>query len=386
MENLDPLLSELCSICHLNPPKYRCPRCFIRTCSLPCTRRHKLWSECSGVRDPAAFVRRNDLATESAFDRDFNFITGIERSLERAGRDAENRGIDIERARNIEPDEISEVPETRVLGAGSKRKRPGQGLMKGEASFSRALEAGAVRVFKAPNGMTRNIQNKSRWNSKQKCIIWTVEWITTDGQKSIGSCWEKLSIADNYDRVPLPQPPKKTLPNSEQTTDKSEESESASTESVSIQNPTTTTIEAPADDVKETTEADTKENKPLELPITPHRGLYFYLHRPRTTTKEPVLIPLPPSATIGSALRERTVLEFPTIYALDPTETDMSQFLLEEDYLRTIGPEAEDKFTDPDDDNGHETLDISGSAVNLQNVDENKILEVLKQDLLKPAV
>lgn len=96
MSTTDPVLSDLCTICHIQPPKYRCPRCSTRTCSLPCSRRHKLWSQCSGVRDPAAYLKRSELATESAFDRDFNFITGIERTLERAERDAENRGISVQ--------------------------------------------------------------------------------------------------------------------------------------------------------------------------------------------------------------------------------------------------------------------------------------------------
>ena len=155
------LTSPVCS--HVNPPKYRCPRCSTRTCSLPCTRRHKLWSQCSGVRDPAAYLKRNELATESAFDRDFNFITGIERSLERADRDADNRGIDL--TQSVQADE-SEAGDSKGPATGSKRKHPGQGLAKGEAGFLRGAEAGGVRVIRAPKGMSRNKQNGSRLHPK----------------------------------------------------------------------------------------------------------------------------------------------------------------------------------------------------------------------------
>ena len=145
---------------HINPPKYRCPRCSTRTCSLPCTRRHKLWSQCTGVRDPAAYLKRSEI-NESSFDRDFNFITGIERSLERADRDAENRGIDLARGQ-IEDD----TDDTQEPGVGQKRKRPQQSFVKGEAGFLRGAEAGAVNVLRAPRGMTRNKQNNSKWHPK----------------------------------------------------------------------------------------------------------------------------------------------------------------------------------------------------------------------------
>lgn len=184
MADSDALLSDLCSIwyaheqsitpvyfwnltrcpySHANPPKYRCPRCSTRTCSLPCTRRHKLWSQCSGVRDPAAYLKRNELNTESAFDRDFNFITGIERTLERAEREVDNRGIDL--AGGAQADDGSSEGLQHPT-AGRKRKHPNQGLAKGEAAFLRGTETAAVKVLRAPKGMSRNKQNGSRLHPK----------------------------------------------------------------------------------------------------------------------------------------------------------------------------------------------------------------------------
>lgn len=134
---------------------------------MPCTRRHKLWSQCSGVRDPGAYLKRSELATPSAFDRDFNFISGIERSLERAERDAENRGIELAPA-SAGPAAAGDatVEQVQNPAAGQKRKHPGQGLVKGEAGFLRGAEAGGVRVVRAPRGMSRNKDNGSRWHPK----------------------------------------------------------------------------------------------------------------------------------------------------------------------------------------------------------------------------
>lgn len=149
-------------------PKYRCPRCSTRTCSLKCTQKHKKWSQCSGVRDPTIYLRRNKLATPAAFDRDFNFITSIERGLERAERDAENRGIPMEH------DYVSSLEGKSVHGlangfASKKRKRPAEYPEKGESGFLRAISTSGVKLIRAPKGMTRSKQNASRWHQKYVC-------------------------------------------------------------------------------------------------------------------------------------------------------------------------------------------------------------------------
>ena len=74
----------------------------------------------------------------------------------------ENRGIDLTRG----PATENEAEDARGFGAGRKRKYPQQGLAKGEAGFLRGAEAGAVKVIRAPKGMTRNKENNSRWHPK----------------------------------------------------------------------------------------------------------------------------------------------------------------------------------------------------------------------------
>ncbi|KAJ5546122.1 Zinc finger HIT-type [Penicillium frequentans] len=395
MDSSDPLLSELCSICHVNPPKYRCPRCSTRTCSLPCTRRHKLWSQCSGVRDPAAYLKRSELATESAFDRDFNFITGVERSLERADREVENRGIDLGRGQAASGD--GDEP-------GLKRKIPQQGLVKGEAAFLRRAEEGAVTVIRAPRGMSRNKLNNSRWHPKHKCLSWSVEWISAAGVKNLRNCLEGHTLADCYDRG-FPASKGKTGESSkEEKKPDQQEGDAAAQDSTDIVPPATATeAENTTEPVGEQlgqpqiseaveSSTETAAERPQDLPIGPHRGLHFYLHRPRTTVKKPVLVPLAPSMTLAAALRERTVMEFPTIYVLPESpgtllaDKDTSSFMLEEEYIRIVGPEeAAEKSAQTEQDGAEvHTSGLPGSSVDLQNVDEDKVMEVLKHDLFEP--
>lgn len=293
--------------------------------------------------------------------------------MERADRDAENRGIHIDHDHGDEGG----------AGVGEKRKRPGNdpgGLVKGEAGFLRGAQSGEVQVIRAPRGMTRNKQNNSRWHPKQKCLIWAVEWIGPDGERKIRTCLESCHVAEAYDRFyPLPKQERKKEQEQEQTQQKSE----PPTEQEQQPQPEPSKTEEPA-----TQPQPTEQQSESTPAITSHRDVYFYLHRPRTPTKQPVLIPLAPAMTLTSALRGRTVLEFPTVYIIpDSPDTiraedkENGRFLLEDEYLQTIGPEKEEEST------GQQGQDDAQdqAAVDLGQVDEKKVLEVLKQDLFEPA-
>ncbi|KAL3487582.1 hypothetical protein BJX62DRAFT_213358 [Aspergillus germanicus] len=393
MSEEETLLTNLCAICHLQIPKYRCPRCSTRTCSLPCTRRHKLWSQCSGIRDPAAYLRRNELATESAFDRDFNFITGIERRIERAEREAEDRGVDVSGKRvrdagvvGLEHEEVEEHNKDRSgSGPGNKRKMgPESGLSRGEAGFVRRAKECGVRVIKAPAGMSRGRVNGSKWHHKQKCLLWTVEWVTDEGTKRFNSV-ETCSVAEAYDRVfPLSKEERNIQSEIQPATEGEESEDTAQQPESDVPESDPQSTSEPLETQPTTQEGNfptnTSDNKP-----TPHRNIYLYLHRPRTATKQQVLVPLSPRTTLADALRGRTVLEFPTIYVLRSpldeaqSEEQNDKFMLEKEYLRTH-PDTEEV------DNGPET-DVQPvfGAVDIPDVDENKVLEVLRKDLLGAA-
>ncbi|OJK01574.1 hypothetical protein ASPACDRAFT_41837 [Aspergillus aculeatus ATCC 16872] len=453
----DSLLTDLCTICHLQPPKYRCPRCNTRTCSLPCTRRHKLWSQCSGVRDPAAYLRRSELATETAFDRDFNFITGIERSIERAGRDAENRGIRVDGdatgfVRDLAVVGLDDSPSSTGTGkgvegeggevgggaggAGGKRKRGAAvaaavaagagagaagagagagGPAKGESAFLREVRNAGVKVIRAPRGMSRNKENGSRWFAKQQCLVWTVEWIGETGEKRTRNCRDSVPISISYDRAfPLSREEREKEKEQEQTETQTQNQEqgedqgqaqqqelpSSTTENVAQQpedipsvNTTTTESSTTAESTAPTTidephpPTTTSSEQEETHAILPHRNVYFYLHRPRTATKHPVLIPLAPSMTLTAALHDHTVIEFPTIYVLPDSPDALraqgsdARYLLEDEYIRTHAPVEENSASPAE----SEVEQQAPAGIDLGNVDEKKVLEVLKKDLFEPT-
>lgn len=230
---------------------------------------------------------------------------------------------------------------------------------------------------------------------RHKCLSWSIEWISPSGEKVVRNCLETGILSEAYNRAfPLPREDK---PGKEE---KGEQKE-ASSVSLDQSNPPSTseatpTVDAskeqqpvqssPSDPVQEPSK--TPEEKPPNLPIGPHRDVYFYIHRPQTKTKKPVLAPLPPPATLASVLRERTVLEFPTIYALPDSAEKLSaenecRFILEEEYLRTADPEEiSGKSGELELENTNAEQDAESE---LQNLDENKVMEVLTQDLFEPV-
>lgn len=235
---------------------------------------------------------------------------------------------------------------------------------------------------------------------RHKCLSWTVEWISATGEKTLRNCLETCPFAEAYDRV-FP-PPRQERPNADTTKEEKEgqqEQTSASHEHTDVATASATATESATTGSSGTHPAQLSNSeaagpsskpsgKPQDLPVNPHRNLYFYLHRPRTTTKKPVLIPLPPSETLSAVLRERTVLEFPTIYLLPQSpETllaeDSSPFILEEEYLRTVAPEGADQSAESGEENEIDLSGLPGSTVDLEGVDEKKVLEVLKQDLFE---
>ena len=348
-------LTHLCAICHLHTPKYTCPRCSTHTCSLPCVRRHKTTAPCTGVRDPAAYVRRKELATETGIDRDFNFIAGLERDVRRR------------------EDKMGEL-----VGVGA----PLGGSRERKTKFEMEVEERGMRIVRAPMGLVRRKQNKGVW--KGGVLLWTVEWVAYTGEKRIQNYAEGKGVRESF----LVSFGKKGLERKRKREDdvgsgveqrrgsveegnRVEKDGRASDEGKVASLPAPTAVNdtplkpSPEDTPKST---NTIPNSPSE----PH----FYLHRPLTTSKLKVLIPISPSSTWKEVLKGRTLLEHPTIYIREEGPEDLPKpFVLENEYLKV---------------HGEDVVVLSEARVEnttkeqdpLQTVlDGGEILEVLKADL-----
>ncbi|KAI9836440.1 MAG: hypothetical protein M1819_001471 [Sarea resinae] len=353
---------------NVNIPKYRCPRCSIRTCSLACSKRHKLWAQCSGVRDPAAYVKRSELATPSGIDRDFNFLTGIEQKLDNADKDAEERGL--------------------VTDGFQSHGRAGP--RKGEVNVQKALERTRVIIERAPKGMSREKMNKTNWNKRQKCLSWTVEWIDGDGQSYLSNVLESSLLPQAYQRFLTEKQPsrkKRKLDtygephtSSGPNTGTVEPAHSASGQPIAALDHADA-VEDPSSGGASFKTDNTGLDKADTLDL-PQR--YFYLLRAHTTAPSRVLIPLSPTSSLSDCLRDQVVLEFPTIYALQQSPTSLPEgFILDSEYCGHANKQSQkledvlSKVAVPQDDatTTHEEQDPGNIMA------DERLIDVLRKDL-----
>ncbi|OLN92221.1 putative box C/D snoRNA protein [Colletotrichum chlorophyti] len=208
----DPLLTSLCAICHVEAPKYKCPRCAIRTCSLGCTKRHKAWSSCSGIRDATAYVPPSKLKTAAGVDHDFNFLAGIERAVQRSEKEiVEERHL--LREEDLRPVEVRSVQwktgrdgrkkrvlVTEVLRGGAAADHKADGGMASIPARKR-LEKYGILLRRAPVGLARRRENGTNFSRASGRVNWQVEWFLLP--TTAGTPETSRILAKALDDVPL---------------------------------------------------------------------------------------------------------------------------------------------------------------------------------------
>ncbi|RMY97997.1 hypothetical protein D0862_07788 [Hortaea werneckii] len=361
-ENNSGSLSDLCSTCYTEQPKYRCPRCQTQTCSLPCYKKHQQRASCSGKRDPAAYQKKSQLATASGLDRDYNYLKGVERQIDVAGQEAEDRGIGAKNAT-------------------SKNVLRG---WRADSALQRYLVQNNINIEHAPKGMSRQRNNQTR-PTKSNRIVWTVEWLTADGQRSLQhDCTESDSIISLYEthladlshvegqprgskrkRVETsstkqpPQPdskpegdpetiskrpafgttashtlgeteiePRRETGSSSSTGDSAQKEKSSSAPTTERQPPT----------ISQEPTASTDPNNP-EQPAD-QEPRYFYLLKTGTSSTSKVFLPLKEEASLTTSLKNQTVQEYPTVVVLAHSPEKLpSGYTLLEQYLKAQASE-----------------------------------------------
>ncbi|RMZ90371.1 hypothetical protein DV736_g2413, partial [Chaetothyriales sp. CBS 134916] len=292
-------LTSLCAICHVNPVKYTCPRCGIHTCSLPCVKLHKKRAQCSGMRNPGEYTRRSELATPASFDRDFNFITGLERGLQQAEGVLAERKIDLR-------------PAATLRG------------WRGAVTLDKAAEERGMSLIRAPVGLSRRSENKSKLGGKEgDVLVWTVEWISWNGKRRVQNFDERKTLSDAHEKD------KQELPSS--VIDDGSSSLSVASQHLSP------SVDAPGGKEVHQSKEHPATHYAVQTNAVPDH-IHLYLHRPQTTSKIKCLIPLSTTTTIKDALRGKSIVEFPTIYVRnEPPEQLPLPFILESKYLDQYG-------------------------------------------------
>lgn len=218
-----------------------------------------------------------------------------------------------------------------------------------------------------------------------------------DGRKELGTCLETLPISEGYAKRPQEKQPvskKRNRGSKSKLTAAATEDAGSTTKDLTEQtipshlSQVASTLSPPAE---ETTEAPSLPYS-ASLVATTHNPAptanHFYLLRPHTPTASRVLVPLLPASTLSTALQNRVVLEFPTVYVLPYSpEALPEQYMLEEQFLgyseqenkeleallKEVGMQGE--F--PTDDGSFQDPGLQEQ----ERFDDRKILDVLRRDL-----
>ncbi|KAL1303820.1 hypothetical protein AAFC00_000280 [Neodothiora populina] len=407
MADRDAPLTSLCSICYTNPPKYVCPRDHVKTCSLPCYKRHQQRASCNGKRDPTAYVRKEKLTTASGIDHDYNFLSGVESVFDKADRDREERGID-------QSDQ-------------NHRRR-----WHFDGPLQKYLRHNQIQIDHAPLGLSRQKANQTRYIQKSKRIVWTVEWIDADGAKRLSEVHEAATIGEAYTAMLADKErgskKRKRAGSVEASPSKTPRQGpvAAAEEMAKEDNPRTSTSapdtltgddtvideaagvrtlveseepqEAEEDKrslILSRIESEASRQATLRAAKSPTGPPFFYLLRPHTSATSRVLIPLLPDQTLTASLELRTVLEYPTVYVLDQGQEELSErYMTEAAYTQKL--QEDDKEVEellkavPDATaagrigtyGGKTVTTAEGSSSGATNdLDPSKILEMLRRDV-----
>ena len=298
-------------------------------------KKHKKRAQCSGVRDPGAYRRRADLANPTSIDQDFNFITGVERSLQRADEDVEERKIHL-----------------RPAGLDGYR-----GPEKLEAA---AAERG-IKLIRAPQGLSRRKQNTSHPSHHGQNIMWTVEWLHQKDWQRVTNMLDTQTIGDAFDSF-FGKVTRKRKRGQDRMSRSRNENEAEGQGDPENRD----TGEVLANEQADTHEQD--NTQPTHKPDKFH----FYLHRPLTRSNVKVLIPFSRETRLKDLLKGRTIIEFPTIHIRFDTPEQISEpFMLETAYME----QGEDVAILP----GRKLETVAASEPSI--VDPKEVLEIMKQDL-----
>ncbi|KAF2719339.1 hypothetical protein K431DRAFT_296080 [Polychaeton citri CBS 116435] len=405
----DQSLSELCTICYTNAPKYRCPRCQTRTCSLPCYKRHQQRASCNGQRNPAAYVKKSQWQTPSGIDHDYNYLKSVERNLARAAEDTGDR-----KAATKESNNNSEGKHDRNV---ARAWREGSALQ-------RYLHQNQIEVIKAPKGMSRQAANMTRVTNGQR-ILWTIEWMDETGkvvgkddeaaaEGTISELWDafitrtknaerKRLLAENHagsdncgqrtkrKRLSADRTASQPAPRSHETTSQHTSNPEELAPGQLKPQQAETAEETDQTSATKLPTSDTPTLPPAE-PTPSNPAKHFYLLKPRTSSKIPVLIPLTQTSKLTLSITGRTLLEFPTIYALEyPSSYLPSDFLLEQDYVKARKAEDQELDTMIKVTRNHGGVGRANGSWNetgkseggsqQQPLDQGAILEMLRRDV-----
>lgn len=271
----------LCSICYVNEHKYKCPACGVKTCSIDCVKRHKRQTECTGLADQSKFIPKKTLAEdESHINRDYNFLLNVGRQIHVGKGDIKNSAKNIfKRAAGGGNQNRNKRPK---FNSNEEQKPEDSRVECVKKAFSQdpltVIKRNNTMIIQLPQGMHRATSNKTGYDKKAGSFIWTIEWVVIDNSGKERARFVSYRLKEHLllrDAVPM--------------------------------------------NILNNTALDLKSNESNESNESPNEidkdKLHFYLENVVNLNKSNTsILALDGGVLISEALRNKVVLEYPTIY------------------------------------------------------------------------
>lgn len=303
---------------------------------MPCIKKHKNWSTCNGERDPTVFIPAAKLRTDAGIDHDYNFLTKIERTVERVEKIlTEERGILPQRKDGPPPNKKARLHKGQSRG----RTTVGDNLRPWAKQALSRLQALNISVMLQPYGMSRAKENATSFNKRTGSINWQVEWLLLDpNAPPLGNTKMEPTriLGKTLDTTPLyvgfteSQERQRFLQLNKEDREREKKGKRLAKEGLDDDWETGQT----AQNAESSTWRDAPENtqdaatgcwnilgEPRKqrwedwLARKEKHKYRFFFHVPGIPSRETQkLIPIEPADTLESILKDSEVLEFPTIY------------------------------------------------------------------------
>lgn len=263
--------TKTCQECNNGHALYQCPRCSTKTCCLTCCKAHKVRLQCSGKRNRTEYLplaRMSDKTIQS----DYHFLEDVLHSVDGGKRLLHQVGAAANGARHETPNEndkddepvhaMLRIQETDDVAASNdpSPKRQRKNNNKWQRLVQQAQER-ATTLMLMPVGMQRHATNTSWYQTKTDTLYWKVDFqIHTKGKPDA-----QILTMDKLD------------------------------EHIVIEEP-----------LKEIFPSLTKDH-------------HLLLKRLPCPSNRPVFVEIDRDATLKMALKDQTVIEYPTIDVV-PTE------------------------------------------------------------------
>lgn len=296
-----------CQICQQNEIKYTCPACNTKTCSLNCYKTHKERDSCTGKVDTTKFIQKQKLTDDPThLNRDYNYLLNVDRSIHLSKEDVKQKARNIlKRSRQDNRQDKKKFKQNEAEN--DKRKLRVSQIFPHNPTV--VVKRENTMIVQVPPGMQRAMSNKTGYDKKSNNFTWTIEWIVIDttGNKEIVKF---LSYRLN--------------------------------EGLSL-------------------------NKAVPMNVLKNNGiteqdeLYFYLKNV-TNTPPNSIIKLYGEQSISNALKDKIVLEYPTIYVTTNEEAMVSRIVEESGAYEAESYDLDTDESDLDSDSSLESSDSEESS------------------------